>query len=265
VAIRSQPDGPAEKRIEVAQMRTIIVVPCYNEANRLDPEAFERVLRTSDGVNFLFVDDGSTDQTARILESLIDRSSGLAMLHSLPNNKGKAEAVRSGVLEAFRFKPDYVGMWDADLAAPLSEIAGFVEILDKMPRILIVTGARVKMMGRVIKRSATRHYMGRLAASLISLALGRPYYDTQCGAKVFRATDLTQQLFAEPFMASWIFDVELLARLDALSRVHPDCNPSECVYELPLLEWRHKGGSKIRPSAYLFSLLDLWSIIRKYF
>ena len=245
-------------------MHTIIVIPCYNEANRLDPKAFEQVLRTAEGVGFLFVDDGSTDQTAQILTSLVDRNPDSVILHSFSDNKGKAEAVRCGVLEAFRLNPSYIGMWDADLAAPLSEIKRFVELLDDMSHILLVTGARVKMMGRVIERTSTRHYLGRLAATLISLSLRRSYYDTQCGAKVFRATDVVRQLFSEPFLASWIFDVELLARLDALSQIHPNYDPSACVYELPLREWRHKEGSKILPSAYLFSLLDLWKIVRKY-
>jgi len=245
-------------------MRTRIVVPCYNEAKRLDVCAFEKFLQAGDDVGFLFVDDGSTDETAQVIQMLVERHHESMSLHRLPHNRGKGEAVRSGVLKAFDFAPEYIGIWDADLAAPLNEIARFAGILDTMPRIILVTGARVRMMGRVIERSGTRHYMGRFAATLISMVLGNAYYDTQCGAKLFRATDVMRQSFAEPFLSRWIFDVELLARLNAMSREHAACNPRDCVYELPLMEWRHKGDSKIRTSSYLLSLIELGRIFRKY-
>jgi hypothetical protein len=73
-----------------------------------------------------------------------------------------------------------------------------------------------------------------------------------------------RQFFVEPFLSSWIFDVELLARLNAFSREDAACKLTACVYELPLLEWRHKGDSKVRASSYLLSLIDLWRIFRKY-
>jgi glycosyltransferase involved in cell wall biosynthesis len=86
---------------------TIIVVPCYNEAGRLAPEAFRAFAQAWGHGRFLFVDDGSTDDTfsvlAKLQTALPERFDVLRPL----NNAGKAEAVRQGFLQAFRTDPEY--------------------------------------------------------------------------------------------------------------------------------------------------------------
>ena len=123
-----------------------------------------------------------------------------------------AEAVRSGFVAAMKDKPDYVGYWDADLATPLSELADFVALAESSPSVDVVYGARTKLMGRSIERLAWRHYLGRFSATLASLTLNLPIYDTQCGHKLFRVTNLLSRVFEDPFLTGWVFDVEILAR-----------------------------------------------------
>ena len=130
----------------------------------------------------------------------------------LAANQGKAEAVRAGILAALRLEPDLVGFWDADLATPLNAIDDFLALAAKRPEIDIILGSRVMLMGRDIRREAWRHYLGRVFATGVSLSLNLPVYDTQCGAKVFRANEATAAVFATPFHSPWIFDVEVLAR-----------------------------------------------------
>src|SRR6478752_2733844 len=96
-----------------------IVIPCYNEAARLDHPAFSRFVLANKDVDFLFVDDGSTDSTRQTLESLRESRPDQFRVLGLERNFGKAEAVRHGLLAACERKPDYVGFWDADLATPL--------------------------------------------------------------------------------------------------------------------------------------------------
>jgi glycosyltransferase involved in cell wall biosynthesis len=241
-----------------------IVVPCYDEAARLRPDAFLRALEATPGLHFLFVDDGSRDATLATLRALAaKRPERLAVL-ALPENRGKAEAVRAGVREAFARGHDYVGWWDADLATPLDEIPRFVAALEDAPEREIVFGARIAMLGRTIERSALRHYAGRVFATAASQLLGLPVYDTQCGAKLLRATPALAALFEEPFTSAWVFDAELLARL-VRDRRRPGARPAaDAVLELPLQTWRDVPGSKVRPADFVRALVALLRIRRRY-
>ncbi len=243
---------------------TTIVVPCYNEARRLSPATFRQFAADSPQVRFVFVNDGSTDATASVLAELA-ASDPVHFIHlDQPRNGGKAEAVRAGMLHAFSLGGRYAGYWDADLATPLPEIPRFVQTLDAHPGRQIVFGARVQLLGRAIDRKPLRHYLGRIFATVASLMLSLPVYDTQCGAKLFRVTPELAQLFAEPFVVSWTFDVELIARLSVARRQHGGPGPRELIYELPLERWHDVAGSKVRPGDFLKALLEMFHIHRKY-
>jgi len=237
--------------------RLVLVVPCYNEEKRLDVAAF----RAFSGAEFLFVNDGSRDGTLRLLESLRDSDPQRFDVLNLERNSGKAEAVRRGILAALERGADLTGFWDADLATPLSELPAFLEIFAARAEIAMVFGARVRLLGREISRHASRHYLGRFGATLISQTLGLAVYDTQCGAKLFRASGALREAFARPFLSRWIFDVEILARFiemqgrDAVARE---------VYEYPVKVWHDVKGSKVKSSDFLRALRDLWKIRRAY-
>lgn len=239
----------------------IVVVPCFNEERRLPVDAFRAFAPGDAAVRFLFVNDGSTDGTLRMLEALHVENPERYSLLDLDRNRGKAEAVRRGILAALDRGPDLVGFWDADLATPLEEISGFLEVFAARPEIEMVFAARVRLLGRSISRNPARHYFGRVGATLISQSLGLPVYDTQCGAKLFRVTPTTRELFERPFLSRWIFDVEIIARLvvqrgrDAAARA---------IYELPITVWHDVKGSKVRQSDFLRALNDLARIRRAY-
>jgi glycosyltransferase involved in cell wall biosynthesis len=239
-----------------------LVVPCFNEAQRLDANAFRAWQEPNTRV--LFVDDGSTDDTAAVLSDVAQGQEGRFSVLRLAQNGGKAEAVRQGVLHALgNLQPQYVGYWDADLATPLNAVPEFVGILEARPEVEMVFGARVKLLGRCVERSPVRHYLGRVFATVVSNVLRLPIYDTQCGAKIFRVTDGTHSVFAEPFLSRWIFDVEIIARY----LVQRGSNPAELekvIYEYPLECWVDVGGSKVRPSDFLVAFLDVLRIQRRY-
>jgi len=241
--------------------RLLLVVPCFNEEQRLDVEAFRGFSLTGQHLEFLFVNDGSTDGTQRILESLRDSNPRRFSVLSLERNSGKAEAVRRGIEAALDRDPDFTGFWDADLATPLSEVPGLLGVLESRREIQMVFGARVRLLGREISRHASRHYIGRFGATLISQTLGLAVYDTQCGAKLFRVSDALRTVFGKPFLSRWIFDVEIIARFlelwgrDALVGA---------VYEYPVTQWRDVKGSKVKSRDFLRALRDLWKIRRAY-
>ncbi|RMG44721.1 MAG: glycosyltransferase [Acidobacteria bacterium] len=235
---------------------TAVVVPCFDEAERLDGDEFLAHLDRDPRVRFEFVDDGSSDGTPELLERIVAAAGGRARLTRLERNRGKAEAVRRGMLAALAAGPTFAGYWDADLSTPLEAVGELRAVLESRPEIALVLGSRVKLLGRTIERSAVRHYAGRIFATAASWTLGWPVYDTQCGAKLFRVTEATRGLFDEPFLSGWAFDVELLIRFDrALAeRGRPAL---EAVVEHPLAVWRDRPGSKVRPWDLLRAIHDL--------
>lgn len=238
------------------------MVPCYNEAARLEVARFESYAAQPDAANLLFVDDGSTDGTAKALSGLVRRNPGRVCALQLEANHGKSGAVRAGVLAALGGGPTFVGFWDADLATPLAAISRFVAALEARPALQGAIGARVKLLGTTIERSAVRHYLGRVFATAASLVLNLAVYDTQCGAKLFRAGPLLSAAFSAPFRSRWAFDVELLARLEEAGRRIGAPPVEQTVIELALEEWRDVGGSKLHPLGMVGAGLDLAFIRR---
>ena len=243
--------------------RTIVVIPCYDEAARLDVAALLEATRTWPMLSFVLVDDGSSDGTAELLQSLRSRAPEAFEVVSLAENQGKAEAVRQGMLVAFARAPALCGYLDADLATPVSELAPMAEHFEDQ-RVHLVMGSRVKLLGRNVSRSPLRHYLGRVFASAASMILGLEVYDTQCGAKLFRNTASMRSLFEAPFSVTWTFDVELLARLASLARQGAVPAPEQSVVEYPLAVWQDVSGSKLRPDAALRAIAELTRIWRKY-
>ena len=242
----------------------VLVVPCFNEERRLRPEAFKAFAASRPEVRLLFVDDGSTDGTLAILERLRAEAPRPVDLARLPSNQGKAAAVREGILAGLRLEPRLIGFWDADLSTPLSAVDDFLALADKRPDVDIILGSRVMLMGRDIRREAWRHYVGRVFATGVSLSLGLPVYDTQCGAKVLRANDAIAAVFAAPFHSPWIFDVELLARYLALPAAPGGPARRDRIYELAVPVWHHVPGSKLRAADFLRAAFELLYIHRRY-
>jgi hypothetical protein len=180
----------------------------------------------------------------------------------MEKNVGKAEAVRQGMLHGLKSRPTKIGFWDADLATPLTAIDQFAEVIDAKPTVELVVGARISLLGHDIRRSPVRQFIGRTFARLASLMLGVPIYDTQCGAKMFRVTGRTRLFFERRFLAKWIFDVELLARMmHASGSRHGLCR---LLYELPLDEWEDVAGSKLRPRHFLLAIVEMAQIYWRY-
>ncbi|CAN0606034.1 unnamed protein product, partial [Ectocarpus sp. 12 AP-2014] len=121
---------------------TAIVIPCYNEANRLDQDAFLSFLEQTPDTEFLFVNDGSKDETLDVLCEMRDAAPDRITVINLSQNSGKAEAVRQGLIAASEMGATFIGYWDADLATPLDAITDFTRVLSKFPETQVVFGAR---------------------------------------------------------------------------------------------------------------------------
>lgn len=241
----------------------VVVVPCYNEAGRLQPHRFSEFLARNHGINFFFVNDGSRDETLRLLESLrAENPDRICVLDKQPNG-GKAEAVRSGMLAAIDKDAAVTGYWDADLATPLEVIPQLVAKLADDSKLEMVFGSRVRLLGHAIHRKTLRHYLGRCFATGVSIVLGLPVYDTQCGAKLLRVTPALRSILASPFQSRWIFDVEIIARFLAFHKGDRSF-ALQAIYENPLPRWEDVAGSKVRPTDFFVAFYELLKIHRTF-
>jgi glycosyltransferase involved in cell wall biosynthesis len=245
--------------------RVAIVVPCYNEAERLDLEAFKRFATPSQQIRFSFINDGSSDTTGALLERFCAAEPGRFGVHHLAWNAGKGEAVRQGILKALADGPDYVGFWDADLATPLEVIPSLCRVLDERPLVEVVLVWRAqRQYEKKAMRNLARHALGNVFGRTAALLLGFKLHDTQCGAKIFRVTDALPRLFEEPFLSRWIFDLEVLSRLAAAHRGTEGAQLDEVMHEFPFDSWRDVRGSKRSLLDYLIVARDLVRICWKH-
>lgn len=237
-----------------------IVIPCYNEANRIDLMRIGTFISENESYHICFVNDGSSDATAIVLADFCKDNPAQLSLLNLEVNRGKGEAVRRGLLELkSNIKFQSIGFLDADLATPLEEYEKLNEFL-LSSFYSAVFGSRMKKMGSNIDRSVKRHLIGRFFATLISHTIELPFYDTQCGAKVFKPQFL-EGIIEKPFLTKWLFDVEIIIRLkDKFGSERMDSS----VFEKPLNVWIERGNSKITKGDMFRIPLDLLRIRRHY-
>lgn len=236
--------------------RVSVVVPCYNEEHRLDGDEFIDFAVSHSDVEFVFVNDGSTDGTLNLLEGLKRRLPDRIEVVSLSKNSGKAEAVRAGLQFASSRQSCFVAYWDADLATPLSAILDFRDIAQRYRDVDVVFGSRMQLLGHRINRTLMRRTVSRVCSGLARLAVRLPVRDTQCGAKLLRNTPALQSSLKQEFTAGWLFDVELFSRLSSQVK-----DRNKAFFEYPLAEWTEVAGSKVSGKVIFKSGLKMLSLI----
>lgn len=232
--------------------RLSLVVPAYNEENRLLPslQRIDEYLSTRPYASELvLVDDGSTDRTAELLRGLRptapDRVQARLLSHD--RNRGKGAAVRTGCLAA---QGESVVFTDIDLAVPVEEIDRVLERLEAGAD--VVVGTRLHPGGEDMRSSQPllRRLAGRLFVLVRRLVALPEHQDTQCPLKGFRRA-AAQRLFAAQRLSGWAFDVEVLYLANRWGLK---------VEELPV-RWDHVEGSRLglRPAV---AAQVLWDLLR---
>jgi len=205
-------------------MENGIVIPCYNEANRLKFNEFRNFISQNSNYLLCFVNDGSKDATLDQLLEFQAENSNQVRVVNLVENQGKAEAVRAGMLHL------------------LSE----TEVDKRLVQVMIdeekqmVVGSRKMNLGNDVVRSAFRKIASAAVGMVINLIIAMPVRDTQCGAKVFERSTATY-LFRQAFISRWLFDVELFIRIRNLY----ESQVMSRISEVGLLNWTEVEGSKI--------------------
>ena len=209
-----------------------VVIPTYNEAQRIGrtlEELQAELPRLSSSWEIRVVDDGSRDDTARIVTEAAAAHTGI-VLQQEPH-RGKGGAVRQGLLAArgaLRF------MCDADLSMAASDIARFLAIVPARAEIAIATreGAGAHRVGE----PEHRHLLGRVFNNLVRTTVLTNLSDTQCGFKMFTARAV-EAIFPFVTIDGWAFDIEVLviARRRGLT-----------IEEVPI-EWHYRDRSQVSP------------------
>ncbi len=208
-----------------------VVVPCHQEAQRLKGavDGFRRLQAILSGSATLFlVENGSTDGTGALADSLAREQPDIQVLH-LPL-AGKGAAIREGILAT---ESPWVLLADADWSMSPEEAAGLLDPDLSGP---IRIACREHPLSHRVGEPGGRHFLGRAFNRWIQLLVLPGIQDTQCGFKAMEG-ELAHQLAREMLEPGWAFDVELLA-LARRAGHEPLPHP---------LTWRHDTNSRIRP------------------
>ena len=185
-----------------------LVVPAFNEEKRLGitlNAIHDYLTKMNYPWELIVVDDGSTDRTSAVAESLIKTMPALSVLRN-DRNYGKGFSIRNGI---FRCRGRYVGFLDADYKTPIEEISKMLPWLEA--GFDVVFGSRGLKASQIeISQPRYRQLGAKLFSMAMHLIVGlRDIIDTQCGFKFFRH-DVAQVLFGRQSIQGYMFDVEIL-------------------------------------------------------
>lgn len=218
-----------------------VVVPCYNETERLGKMLDEAVLflqeKYPNKYEILIVDDGSKDGTAAYaleVANTLKLEPHVLKVVKLSKNRGKGGAVRHGLLHG---SGKYMLFADADGATQFSDVQKLFDNFKKDDDTAAVAiGLRAHMVNTdaVVKRSFIRNFLMYGLHTLVYIFGIRKIQDTQCGFKMFNRAAV-QSIFPHMHTERWIFDVEVLLLAD--------------MQQIPIAEvavsWQEVDGSKV--------------------
>ena len=207
-----------------------IIIPAYNEEDRLGLTLAKLVNyfdTTTLSYEIIVVDDGSTDSTIEVANSL----QNIKVIPQI-KNQGKGAAVRRGMLEAMG---SFRMFTDADLSTPIYE---FVKLYSKFK-----TGYEICLGSRAVDYSMIklhqpfyREFMGKTFNKIVQSLVVKGIKDTQCGFKGFSAK-ATEEIFKIAKINGFGFDVELIYLARRLNYK---------MIEIPV-EWYNDNRSKVSP------------------
>jgi glycosyltransferase involved in cell wall biosynthesis len=224
--------GSERSHDAMAHPQLSIVIPAYNESARIEAtlaSVMECVETRHWDAEILVVDDGSTDNTAAIVQKWMARNPHLHLVKN-PGNRGKGYSVRNGLLQA---AGNIVMFTDADLSAPIEEAELLIEAIDAGADVAI--GSRwLDKQKQTVHQPLYRRFFGRCFNWVTRKVIGLPFRDTQCGFKAFRR-DTAQTIFRLQTIERWGFDPEILFIARKLKYT---------IVEVPVT-WGHDERSRI--------------------
>jgi dolichyl-phosphate beta-glucosyltransferase len=218
-----------------------MIVPCYNEEKRIDLDYWANIVNATKDVNWIFVDDGSTDTTSNLLSKISNR----VEVKRLQNNFGKAEALRWGFRDAMLQGAEVIGFIDADGSFDRNEVVELCRRFqqkehweDHNKTYMAVFMSRSHLLNAASPSvGAVRRKFGKIISKINSLIWSELPNDTQCGFKFFKSDSKLSVSMSTAFSNSWFFEIELLIRIRSLQ------DTPLIIKEVPLSSIRHVKGS----------------------
>ena len=209
-----------------------IIIPVFNEENRIRKsldEIFAFLKTFNEKTELIIVDDGSWDQTPKILEEY-KKQPNLKIM-TLKNNQGKGAAIRNGIGVS---EGEKILFTDIDLSVPINFLDSFSEALTG--DIDIIIGSREHPQSEIaVKQFWLRELAGYSFTILTNAVLQVGASDFTCGFKLFRR-EAARKIFAKQLVNRWTFDAETLFLAKKYEFE---------IKEMPVV-WKHGEGSKVR-------------------
>jgi dolichyl-phosphate beta-glucosyltransferase len=232
------------------QAKLSIVFPFYNEAKRISIH-LNRVkeLKFPCPVEFIYVNDGSTDKTIDLLTN--QRSGDNIKFISYDNNEGKGHAVSQGIMAS---TGEYVLYTDFDVPVSPETFIGIFQKIYSKSNTLVISKRLEQNTGTLRKIFSDVFHL------ILKKIIGFNFSDPQCGFKIMDSAT-AKMLFREVQTKGFTFDTELLVIAQKKQiqieefpvTILPDCGPStiniytdpfKMIYEVLKIRFRHSGFNK---------------------
>ncbi|MBR3958411.1 MAG: polyprenol monophosphomannose synthase [Kiritimatiellae bacterium] len=244
-------------------MKTIVVIPTYDEKDNVGPMA-EAVLKNA--VELLFVDDNSPDGTGAVIDELAAKEPRIHVLHR-EKKEGLGRAYVAGFSKALELGAELVVQMDCDFSHDPKDVARLVEAITtpipskqsgnsddekKFPDLVI--GSRYVPGGSTPGWPFKRRLISRAGGIFIRTVTGMPVRDPTGGFKCWRKTTLEKIDFTTVASAGYSFQLEMN---------HRTWKAGLFIKEIPIaFTDRVAGYSKITAGIAKESLKIAWRLRR---
>ncbi len=223
-----------------------VIIPAYNEANRLPLTLIDvdkHLMEQEYSYEIVVVNDGSKDDTAEVVRRFIPLIENLKLIDN-PKNHGKGWVVRQGMLSA---KGTWRLFMDADNSTSVTEFNKMIPYFREGYE--VVVGSRdVKGAKMLPPQPFYRRWLGDIGNLIIQALLLRGIWDTQCGFKCF-SDEAAERIFHLAKIDRWGFDVEVLVLAKELGYQ---------IKEMPVF-WVNDPQSRVSAKSYL---QVLWEVVK---
>ena len=220
-----------------------VVIPAYNESRRI-PLTLIDIDKHLSTVNYSYeiivVNDGSTDDTAQVVERFMKMIPNLRLV-GYDKNIGKGNAVRVGMLEA---KGKYRLFMDADNSTSVDQFENMIKYFEEGYDVVICSRSH-KESKLTPAQGGLRSLLGKGGNLFIQILVLPGIWDTQCGFKAFSDT-AAEKVFKLQRISGWGFDVEILALAKRFGYK---------IKQIPVV-WVNDTDSRVGASAYVSTLIE---------